>query len=161
MNDLEAAELAHRIVGGWPSRSAIPADEWASELRTLDPGAAGTAFVRLRRERVTPPSVYEFLRTYRDVRSSIDGPRPLQECDECGGAGWVETSSLIRGAPDNEQTYSQVRPCDRCDAGRPARAVHERIVQSATALASARLGPPLSTLALPPAPPRPKPDEDA
>lgn len=151
MNRLEAAELAQRLVGGWPQRSAITADEWASELLQLEAGIAGACLVRLRRERTAPPSIAEFLRSYRVLLSSA---RPNVEpvCVDCDGSGWIESRSLIIGDGEHERGYSQVEPC-RCDAGRGARDVQSRIAAQAPSFRwPVRTGPPMSEQELSPAP---------
>jgi len=120
----EATDLAVRIGQTWP-RSGIAPQVWEEELVELDHGRAGTAFVRLRRELRSAPSIAEFLTEYRAVDIADGGTRPrFADCATCGNAGVVHVSP---DAADGRMLLDGVKPC-RCPRGDERRAGIERII---------------------------------
>lgn len=119
MNRAEADRLARAIAVAWPVKDGTWPEEaitqWRYDLSELDEGAAGTAFVRLRRSWMPKsgqrhPSLAEFLTVYRQV--DLRAPRDRPPCDVCDTTGWAPTTSVERGV-----TYSCVEPCT-CPNGR-------------------------------------------
>jgi hypothetical protein len=74
----EASALAKRIINTWHGGPALA--EWVDALQTLNAGTAGTAFVRLRDNNETPPSIARFKATCRAIHPDHD-PTPTRWTD--------------------------------------------------------------------------------
>lgn len=100
----EAQALAVRVNSQWPTTSI---SEWTDSLQTLDVGAAGTAYVRLRdqHDSKNPPSIAAF----RKLTQSLDTrDRSQPTCPTCDGSGW-------QPAPDRQDgTIMRTVDCDAC-----------------------------------------------
>lgn len=104
MTPQEADDLADRIMRAWP-KMLIPPDEWRDVLRSLDAGTAGTAFIRLRNTEKYPPTIADFLDTYRSLPTQANQPiRTL--CTTCGGDGFASFTQWI-----NDHEYTVVKGC--------------------------------------------------
>jgi hypothetical protein len=79
VNQAEATDLAKRIINCW--RGGPPLTEWIDELKRLDAGMAGTAYIRLRREHEHAPSIARFLAEYRGVHGPTDS-QPARSNEE-------------------------------------------------------------------------------
>lgn len=111
MTPAEAEALAVKICQTWPK--SPPVDVWVEDLLDLDVGAAGTGFVRLRREAEHAPSIARFRATVKSLRTTDGGTPRGPKCEACSNSGWVETDPLTI----DDHTYSQVRPCT-CPEGK-------------------------------------------
>jgi hypothetical protein len=114
MERLDALALVNRIEAAWPNeRWTQPRiDQYIDGIHDLDPGAAGTALVRLIRSCTKAPTVADF-RTATRALDTRTPARALDRCDECDGTGWAQ-------APDIDidgHTYTQVAPC-ACESGK-------------------------------------------
>jgi hypothetical protein len=103
MTPAEATDLAKRIINVW--RGGPPLSEWVDTLEPLEAGAAGTAFIRLRRDEVDAPSIARYHAVYRSLHTGEHD----QRCPRCQGDHWVEL------APDDDR-YRHDKDC----ATRPA-----------------------------------------
>lgn len=119
MSPQAAETLAVKIAQCWP-RSA-PVDVWLEDIADLDEGAAGTAFVRLRRESEHAPSIAKFRATALSLRTTDGGTERRPPCKSCDDTGWLEAPDVSPadcyrhdGTP---LTYTQVKPCV-CREGR-------------------------------------------
>lgn len=106
MNRTEAETLLAKIAAIWPLRlNAYGEQAWLEELDQLDAGQAGTALVRLRRERSTAPSIADFV----GACGAVDTRRPegpATVCGRCDGSGWefVAENAVVRcPCPPSEQ----------------------------------------------------------
>jgi hypothetical protein len=111
MTPTEAADLAVRIAQTFTGPNART---WEEELLELDPGPAGTAFVRLRREHDGRLSIKQFHDTYRSLVSTDASNRP-DPCPTCQDSGWCPGPRYAAFG----QPYTSAQPC-RCAAGRRA-----------------------------------------
>lgn len=124
MERIAALALASRIEATWSDRPWPQArsGEWINALETLDEGAAGTAFVRLRasgREHIT---IAAFVTAVKAIQGDDTGTTssPLAACSACDGTGFVECADYNPGWNDlngKPIVYSQVR---RCSCAGPA-----------------------------------------
>lgn len=112
MTSDQADQLAKRIINCW--RGGPPLAEWRDLLATLDEGAAGTAFVRLRNELDNAPSIARFRQECNALRTH-DTPTRIGEpdCGWCDDTGWTETAVHT----DGHHAYSGVKPCSHCSEG--------------------------------------------
>lgn len=132
MTPQEAAVLADKIKGSWPSSKIAP-DVWAEELAPLDAGRAGTTLARLRREHEHPPSIAQFHGEYRRVNTHQQTRDPFHyECDACEDTGWVDATLV-------NDTTSSVKPC-RCKVGQEAEPVFARLQASRPPVSSSLRG---------------------
>lgn len=114
-----AETLAVKISQTWP-RSA-PVDVWVEDLADLDEGAAGTTFIRLRRELQHPPSIAQFRTAVRALDTTDASTRPAP-CSRCDDTGWIDAPDRIQHAgTDHERRSTQVQPCN-CTEGSRRRA---------------------------------------
>lgn len=125
MDRVSALTLAGKIESTWFERSWPQAKsaEWIDALETLDEGAAGTAFARLRAAGGQTITIAQFISATKAVQPHDGGNRPgHQRCPACDDSGWVEAPDRIEPGPivDGERSeirYSQQQPC-RCPEGR-------------------------------------------
>jgi len=114
----QARELAARIVSTWAGGPT--AEVWIEELVPLDAGAAGTAFVRLRRELERAPSIKRFLDRYHSLHTASTDPVRV-DCSVCDGSGWANRTDHGPGCPRRKGAAdcacTAVVPCT-CAAGR-------------------------------------------
>ena len=111
MTPAAAETLAVKISQTWPK--GPPVDVWAEDITDLDEGAAGTAFVKLRREAQYPPTIAQFRATAFSLRTTDASTRP-EACGYCDDTGWVDAPDRIW---DDERHSTQVQPCE-CREGR-------------------------------------------
>lgn len=121
MNTQECASLVERIIQTWPTgpRGRI----WTELLTDLEPGTAGTAYIRLRNEHQgeKPPSTGTFMRTYRSLRTPANDPI-TDDCPDCSGTGWISSPPIEPGGTG----YQTVHPCG-CRAGNQAERISQKI----------------------------------
>lgn len=127
MDRTAALTLAHKIESTWFDRPwpQAKATEWVDALETLDEGAAGTAFARLRAQGGQGITIAQFISATKAVQPFDAGNRPDRTpCAQCDDTGWVEADDwtdpkIVK--PDGEpMRYSQVEPCV-CREGRARR----------------------------------------
>lgn len=123
MNTSDAEDLAVRISQTWPG--GLGADMWLEDIRDLDAGRVGTTLVKLRRERVKPPTVAEFLARY----AQIDTARPVHpDCSYCANHGW---KTLWATTTDGHEYSPGVEPC-HCQWGDDRRPAHRTAIEANT-----------------------------
>ena len=127
MNDVAALTLLNLIEQTWPTPrwTNTLSDAWHEDLMTLDEGAAGTAFVQLRRTLTDRPTFAVFASATRAL-TTRDGGSSREKCAWCDDTGWVP-GDLIDMLPT---TTSSVKPCPECDFGVSTKATHDRYLQS-------------------------------
>lgn len=111
MTPAAAETLAVKISQTWPK--GPPVDVWVEDITDLDEGAAGTAFVKLRRESQYPPTIAQFRATTLSLKT-VDASNRREPCPHCDDSGWVDAPDRIW--PD-ERHSTQVQPCE-CREGR-------------------------------------------
>lgn len=127
MDRQPAIALVSRIEATWSDGRAWPQsriDAWLEALESLDEGAAGTAFARLRSSHPTCPTVPLFIQTCKAISTTHRDPLH-RDCGWCDDTGWVETAPHESAGT----VYSGVKPCPNCGEGR-ARASSETWTQS-------------------------------
>lgn len=92
---------------GWPQSRY---SEWIDALESLDEGAAGTAFVRLRASGSASMTIAQFVTAVRALHTVDGGTRP-DPCGACSDSGWIEAEDYIEDNGGQPITYSQVKPC--------------------------------------------------
>ena len=112
MTPAEASDLVQRMAATWPR------DPWGDQVRriwleslaSVDAGAAGTAYVRLRGELDRAPSVARFVAecgaTPRAAAARERERERATVCGRCDGSGWEFTSpnAVVRcPCPPSEQ----------------------------------------------------------
>ena len=117
MDRVPALALMSRIESTWSNQRWPGAliSEWTDVLQTLDEGAAGTAFVRLRNEAKPTISIPEFIGVVRALRT--DDPGRREPCGDCDSTGWLAAPDRIW---EDGRTSTQVKPCGHCPEGRQA-----------------------------------------
>lgn len=126
MTPTEARDLAVKLTASWPRDPGVDISTWIDELLPLDPGTAGTAIVRMRRDLERPPTIARFFVTYRALDTTGRGSTD-RSCLACAGEGWVPAPDRVHA---DERRTSQVQPCRSCPAGRAARDTHRRILRA-------------------------------
>ena len=129
MDREEALPILERITRHWGTRlSQGQHDHWVETLTPLDPGVAGTAYVKLQKKCDRTPSPAEFLAEYRTLRT-YDASQPRAAiCHECDGTGvvtdldhphhWTGPADTIPKHPDGYCECNVVTWCQSCDDGR-------------------------------------------
>ncbi len=114
MDRVPALALISRIESTWSNQRWPGAlvNEWTDVLQTLDEGAAGTAFVRLRNQGKPTIAIPEFIGVVRSL--TVDDPGRREPCTDCDGTGWLETTERVW---DDGRTSSQYKPCPHCPDG--------------------------------------------
>jgi hypothetical protein len=120
MNRSAASAIATRIAQTWPSMR-IPTDLWEDALTPLDEGSAGTTYARLRTSAQHPPTIADFMATYRGLHTATLEP-VTHACERCNREGWVSFQAERLGA-----VYTGIRPCS-CPAGRQHDGTWSRII---------------------------------
>ena len=123
MEPSAALVLAGKIETTWSTRPWANAKgrDWAEALESIDEGAAGTAFARLRNNHPREPSIAEFMGVVGSIKTI--GPRDLTHCAECGNSGLVQADDIVieaetrSGVAAEPRVYSAVKPCT-CAEGR-------------------------------------------
>lgn len=128
MDRLDALPILERIVRHWGARfSAGQHDHWVETLEKLDPGTAGTTYVRLQKKSDRCPTPAEFLAEYRTLRT-YDPTQRATHCEHCDGTGvvtdldhpahWTGPADTMPGHPDGYCECNVVTWCQSCDDGR-------------------------------------------
>lgn len=129
MDRLEALPILERITRHWGARfSQGQHDHWVETLEQLDPGTAGTTYVRLQKKSDRCPTPAEFLAEYRTLQV-YDASKPRQAiCANCDGTGvttdldhphhWTGPADTMPGHPDGYCECNVVTWCQSCDDGR-------------------------------------------
>jgi len=116
MERVAALALASRIESTWSDRPWPQArsSEWIDALESLDEGAAGTAFVRLRASGRDTITIAAFVTAVKSIQGDEGSGRVLEKCSKCDGTGWVQVEDLDPGWNDRQGepvVYSQVQKC--------------------------------------------------
>lgn len=129
MDRADALPILERIIRHWGARlSQGQHDHWMDTLEALDPGIAGTTYVRLQKKSDRCPSPAEFLAEYRTLQTyDASKPRPAH-CEACGGTGlvtdtdhpahWTGPADTLPEWPDGECACNVVTWCRACEDGR-------------------------------------------
>lgn len=129
MERTSALGLASRMMNtpGWdtPKWPEAKFNLWVEELETLDEGAAGTAWVKLRRTHNHCPTIAEFRAATTALNTHDRSTREATpHCTVCDGHGWAH---IDHADADGQPTGSHAEPC-RCPNGRRVEASHRAII---------------------------------
>lgn len=113
MNPAEAEMLSTKMLVTW-SNMRIPPAVWEEVFTELDYGTAGTTWARLARSNQHPPTVAEFVATYRSLPTAHNQPIP-ESCHHCGGDGFITCTEVVNG-----ETYPNTFKACRCKNGENA-----------------------------------------
>lgn len=120
----QAAALAQTLTQSWPGRG-VATDVWRGRLETLDYDDARTTIVRLIDTFENPPSVAQFIASYRATATPTRA-RYLEPCAICDGTGWEQ---ITVQRPNYPTQTTGVVPC-RCTNGRTIDEAHRRAVDA-------------------------------